>query len=112
MFSPAAGVALIDALASEPSLKSYLLLSSVRGDFLFMLGRFAEAQAEFEHAASFTHNAPKANFCPIAPERAREGQRSRSHCEEIGTSRALHASVPLFAWQSRLRSYSFVFSTA
>jgi len=56
-FGPAAGLALIDRLASEPSLKAYHLLPSVRGDFLFKLGRFAEAQAEFERAATFTQNA-------------------------------------------------------
>src|SRR5712664_1358727 len=38
---PAAGLALIDTLTSEPSLKAYHLLPSVRGDFLFKLGRFA-----------------------------------------------------------------------
>ncbi len=56
-FGPAAGLELIDALASEPSLKTYHLLPSVRGDFLFKLGRFAEARAEFERAASLTRNA-------------------------------------------------------
>ena len=55
-FGPAAGLELIDTLASEPSLKAYHLLPSVRGDFLFKLGRFAEAQAEFERAASLTRN--------------------------------------------------------
>ncbi len=55
-FGPAAGLELIDSLAAEPSLKSYHLLPSVRGDFLFKLGRFPEAQAEFERAASLTHN--------------------------------------------------------
>jgi len=53
---PAAGLELVDALASEPSLKSYHLLPSVRGDFLFKLRRFPEAQAEFERAASLTRN--------------------------------------------------------
>jgi RNA polymerase sigma factor (sigma-70 family) len=56
-FGPAAGLELIDTLASEPSLKAYHLLPSVRGDFLFKLGRVAEAQAEFERAASLTRNA-------------------------------------------------------
>ena len=54
---PAAGLKLVDALASEPSLQSYHLFPSVRGDFLFKLGRFAEARAEFERAASLTRNA-------------------------------------------------------
>jgi RNA polymerase sigma factor (sigma-70 family) len=56
-FGPAAGLELIDTLASEPSLKAYHLLPSVRGDFLFKLGRFADAQAEFARAASLTRNA-------------------------------------------------------
>jgi predicted RNA polymerase sigma factor len=56
-FGPASGLELIDTLASEPSLKAYHLLPSVRGDFLFKLSRFAEAQAEFERAASLTRNA-------------------------------------------------------
>ena len=55
-FGPAAGLEIVDALASEPSLKAYHLLPSVRGDFLFKLGRLAEAQAEFERAASLTRN--------------------------------------------------------
>jgi predicted RNA polymerase sigma factor len=56
-FGPAAGLEIIDTLTSEPSLKVYHLLPSVRGDFLFKLGRFAEAQAEFARAASLTQNA-------------------------------------------------------
>jgi predicted RNA polymerase sigma factor len=44
-------------LTSEPALKTYHLLPSVRGDFLFKLGRFTEAQAEFERAATMTQNA-------------------------------------------------------
>jgi len=56
-FGPAAGLELIDTLTSAPSLKSYHLLPSVRGDFLFKLGRFAEAQQEFARAASLTRNA-------------------------------------------------------
>ena len=56
-FGPAAGLEIIDTLASEPSLKSYHLLPSVRGDLLRKLGRLAEASAEFERAASLTRNA-------------------------------------------------------
>ena len=56
-FGPAAGLELIDTLTSEPSLKSYHLLPSVRGDFLYKLGRFAEAHQEFARAASLTRNA-------------------------------------------------------
>jgi RNA polymerase sigma factor (sigma-70 family) len=56
-FGPAAGLEVIDAINSEPSLKSYHLLPSVRGDILQKLGRFAEARADFERAASLTRNA-------------------------------------------------------
>jgi RNA polymerase sigma factor (sigma-70 family) len=56
-FGPAAGLELIEKLTSEATLAGYHLLPSVRGDFLFKLGRFAEAQAEFERAASLTRNA-------------------------------------------------------
>ena len=54
---PAAGLELVDALSSEPSLKAYHLLPSVRGDLLAKLDRFDEARAEFERAASLTRNA-------------------------------------------------------
>jgi len=56
-FGPAAGLELVDALTSEPSLKSYYLLPSVRGDLLTKLDRLDEARVEFERAASLTKNA-------------------------------------------------------
>ena len=56
-FGPAAGLELVDALTSEPSLKSYHLLPSVRGDLLARLGRMDEARSEFTRAASLTRNA-------------------------------------------------------
>jgi RNA polymerase sigma factor (sigma-70 family) len=55
-FGPAAGLEIVDPLTSEPALASYHLLPSVRGDFLAKLGRFDEARAEFERAASLTRN--------------------------------------------------------
>lgn len=61
-FGPAAGLELIDTIVSEPSLKAYHLLPSVRGDFLFKLGRLAEAQAEFQRAALLTQNARERAF--------------------------------------------------
>ena len=54
---PAAGLALADALISEPSMRNYYLLPSVRGDLLAKLGRLEEARAEIERAASLTRNA-------------------------------------------------------
>jgi predicted RNA polymerase sigma factor len=56
-FGPAAGLEIADGLASQPSLKGYHLLPSVRGDLLEKLGRHDEARAEFERAASLTRNA-------------------------------------------------------
>jgi predicted RNA polymerase sigma factor len=54
---PGAGLEIVDTLTDEPSLRSYHLLPSVRGDLLVKLGRFDEARAEFERAASLTRNA-------------------------------------------------------
>ena len=56
-FGPAAALELVDTLSSEPSLRAYHLLPSVRGDLLAKLGRADEARAEFERAASLTRNA-------------------------------------------------------
>jgi RNA polymerase sigma factor (sigma-70 family) len=53
---PAAGLAIIDTLLSEPSLKNYHLLPSVRADLLRKLGRYEEARAEFQRAAQLTQN--------------------------------------------------------
>jgi len=61
-FGPAAGLELIDTLVSEPSLQTYHLLPSVRGDFLFKLGRFDEAHLEFERAASLARNLREREF--------------------------------------------------
>jgi RNA polymerase sigma factor (sigma-70 family) len=61
-FGPSAGLEIIDGIASEQSLKAYHLLPSVRGDFLFKLGRHAEARAEFQRAASLTQNAREREF--------------------------------------------------
>ena len=55
-YGPAAGLELVDELTSEPSLRNYHLLPSVRGDLLAKLGRFEEARTEFERAATLTRN--------------------------------------------------------
>jgi RNA polymerase sigma-70 factor, ECF subfamily len=75
-YGPAAGLQIINTLVSEPSLKAYHLLPSVRGDFLFKLGRFAEAQAEFERAVSLTRNVREREFLL---DRARACSESRSN---------------------------------
>ena len=56
-FGPAAGLDLVDGLVREPALEAYHLLPAVRGDLLRKLGRYVEARAEFERAASLTENA-------------------------------------------------------
>jgi RNA polymerase sigma factor (sigma-70 family) len=56
-FGPAAGLEILDALASEPSLKEYHRLPSARGELLMKLGRYEEARAAFERAASLAQNA-------------------------------------------------------
>lgn len=74
---PAAGLAIVDALAAEPALKDYHLLPSVRGDLLARLGRDDEARAELERAASLARNArERALLLDRAGELASDGARS------------------------------------
>jgi len=54
---PAAGLALVEALAGEPALAGYPQLAAVRGELLDRLGRSAEARREFSRAAGLTRNA-------------------------------------------------------
>jgi RNA polymerase sigma factor (sigma-70 family) len=70
-FGPAAGLEIVDALTSEPSLEGYHLLPSVRGDLLGRLGRFDEACAECEGAASLTRNTRERELAPRAGRRLR-----------------------------------------
>ena len=51
-----AGLAILDALETEPALEAYYLLPTARGDLLEKLGRASEARAEFERAAKLTKN--------------------------------------------------------
>ncbi|MBC7270448.1 MAG: RNA polymerase sigma factor, partial [Streptomyces sp.] len=53
---PDAALEIVDALGAVSALRDYHLLPSVRGDLLLRLGRTTEAKAEFERAASLTHN--------------------------------------------------------
>ena len=53
---PEEALGLLDPLLSEPLMKNYHLLPSVRGDLLARLSRHAEAAVEFERAASLTRN--------------------------------------------------------
>ncbi|MCP5271017.1 MAG: sigma-70 family RNA polymerase sigma factor [Burkholderiaceae bacterium] len=56
---PAAGLALVDALADLPALARYPWLPAVRGDLLARLGRHDEARAAFARAADLTENGPE-----------------------------------------------------
>jgi len=56
-FGPAAGLEVVDALVTEPSLQAYHLLPTVRGDLLTKMGRADEARQEFQRAATLTRNA-------------------------------------------------------
>ncbi|WP_123147302.1 RNA polymerase sigma factor [Mesorhizobium delmotii] len=53
---PEVALVIVDRLAREPALKGYHLLPSVRGDLLHKLGRYEEARAAFEAAATLAGN--------------------------------------------------------
>jgi RNA polymerase sigma-70 factor (ECF subfamily) len=55
-FGAEIGLQFVEALAAEGALDDYHLLRSVRGDLLAKLGRWADARADFELAASMTKN--------------------------------------------------------
>jgi RNA polymerase sigma-70 factor, ECF subfamily len=55
-FGHEAGLELVDGLDSEPALRDYHLLPTVRGDLLSKLGRHDEARTEFERAVSLVTN--------------------------------------------------------
>ena len=59
---PAEGLRLADALLGEPTMRSYHYLPSIRGDFLFRLGRLDEAKAEFLRAAAMAGNGRERGF--------------------------------------------------
>lgn len=61
-FGPHYGLQFADLLAEVPVLQQYHLLPSVRGDFLFQLGRFEEARSQFERAAAMTRNERERNL--------------------------------------------------
>ncbi|MEO3783788.1 sigma-70 family RNA polymerase sigma factor [Actinocorallia sp. B10E7] len=59
---PQAALDVVDVLKSDPALRNYHLLPSVRADLLAKLGRHAEARTEFERAASLARNAAERAF--------------------------------------------------
>ncbi|MDR0136784.1 RNA polymerase sigma factor [Metabacillus idriensis] len=57
-----AGLEIVDSLLSDPVLKNYHLLPSVKGNFLLKLGRKREAFKEFQRASSLTQNVQEQKF--------------------------------------------------
>jgi predicted RNA polymerase sigma factor len=53
---PAAGLTIIETLATDPALARYPWLPGARADLLVKLGRFAEAREQFLRAAELTGN--------------------------------------------------------
>jgi RNA polymerase sigma-70 factor (ECF subfamily) len=59
---PAAGLAALDALATEPQLAGYGYLPAARADLLRRLGRVAEARLAYTEALHLTDNAVERRF--------------------------------------------------
>ena len=66
-FGPALGLKIVDALETEPALRGYHLLPSVRGDLLWKLGRLSEARVAFERAAALARTHAIASSYTPAP---------------------------------------------
>jgi predicted RNA polymerase sigma factor len=61
-FGPEIGLRLIEQLSDAKALQTYAALPAARGDCLYRAGRRAEAQAQFEQAATLTRNEREAAF--------------------------------------------------
>jgi RNA polymerase sigma-70 factor (ECF subfamily) len=61
-FGPDAGLAALDALATEPALATYSYLASARADFLRRLGRTDEARVAYEEALLLCENGVERAF--------------------------------------------------
>ena len=59
---PAAGLELLDALATEPQLAGYGYLAAARGDFLRQLGKLSEAFTAYQEALLLTENVVEQHF--------------------------------------------------
>jgi RNA polymerase sigma-70 factor (ECF subfamily) len=71
---PAAGLAALDALATEPQLAGYGYLPAARADFLRQLGRLPEAREAYAEALLLTENTVERDFLAgrlreLAPEK-------------------------------------------
>jgi RNA polymerase sigma factor (sigma-70 family) len=86
-FGPAAGLEIVETLTQEPSLKTYHLLPSVRGDLLSKLDRNDEACKEFERAASLTRNARERELLLNRARTCAGAQRQANHAAKSNASR-------------------------
>ncbi len=59
---PAAGLAIVDALADEPRLREYHLLPATRADLLRRLARFADARDAYRRALALAANPSEREF--------------------------------------------------
>jgi RNA polymerase sigma-70 factor (ECF subfamily) len=59
---PAAGLAIVDALANDGELEGYHLLHAARGDFSRRLGAFADAEASYARALELVGNESERRF--------------------------------------------------
>jgi RNA polymerase sigma factor (sigma-70 family) len=85
-FGPAAGLEIVETLTQEPSLKTYHLLPSVRGDLLSKLDRNQEACTEFERAASLTRNARERELLLNRARACAEAHRQATHAANSNAS--------------------------
>jgi RNA polymerase sigma factor (sigma-70 family) len=85
-FGPAAGLEIVEPLTQEPSLKTYHLLPSVRGDLLSKLDRNDEACMEFERAASLTRNARERELLLNRARVCAEAHRQANHAANSNAS--------------------------
>src|SRR6202011_2663157 len=85
-FGPAAGLEIVETLTQEPSLKTYHLLPSVRGDLLSKLDRNEEACTEFERAASLTRNARERELLLNRARTCAEAHRQANHAANSNAS--------------------------
>jgi RNA polymerase sigma factor (sigma-70 family) len=85
-FGPAAGLEIVEPLTQEPSLKTYHLLPSVRGDLLAKLDRNEEACTEFERAASLTRNARERELLLNRARTCAEAHRQANHAANNNAS--------------------------
>lgn len=87
-FGPQRGLSLIADIEAAPLLQDYAPLPAAKGDFLFRVGRRAEARAAFERVAWLTRNEHERIFCSRAGRPAaiegRRGDTEKNLCANKG----------------------------